>query len=159
MLTFEEKKKIIESFSELTRHDVSLHRVNYHYEESHSDKKVVIYHLHPNGNGFVYAGKLKVPNKDSKGMVNIREFSEDDLRSLIEQSMTSLQQTGETKEEAEFVFDERWLNKEKHSLIVVHEDEMWNVYAGDLLDGTFPSYNEAKQYLLEEGFKPERSWK
>lgn len=44
MLTFEEKKKIIESFSELTRHDVSLHRVNYHYEESHSDKKVVIYH-------------------------------------------------------------------------------------------------------------------
>lgn len=158
MLTFEEKTKIIESFNELKRHDVSLNRVNYHYEQSNSDKKVVIYHLHPNGNGFVYAGKLKVPNKDSKGMVNIREFSEEALHLILEQSIASLQQTDGTKE-PEMLFDEHWLNKEKHSLIVVQEDEMWNVYAGDLLDGTFPSYNEAKQYLLEEGFKPERSWK
>lgn len=156
MLTFEEKITIIESYPELKRHDVSLNRVNYHYEESVSDKKVVIYHLHPNGNGFVYAGKLKIPQKDTKGMVNIRNFSEQELRSIIERSIESLQQTNEIEQiEA---FDKIWLNKEGHSLVVIVEDEMWNVYAGELLDGTFPSYNEAKQYLLEEGFKPKRTY-
>ena len=34
MLTFEQKQEIIESFPELTRKDVSIKRVNYHYEES-----------------------------------------------------------------------------------------------------------------------------
>ena len=54
MLTFEEKTAIIESFPELTKKDVSLKRVNYHFEGSLYDKKTVIYHLHPNGNGFVF---------------------------------------------------------------------------------------------------------
>ncbi|MDF2904671.1 MAG: hypothetical protein K0S25_2309 [Bacillus sp. (in: firmicutes)] len=45
------------------------------------------------------------------------------------------------------------MDAEKHKLILIQEDDMWNVYAGLNLDGTFPSYNEAKQYLLEEGFR------
>ncbi len=39
MLTFEEKLAIIESFQELKRHDVSLGRVNFHYEDSVMEKK------------------------------------------------------------------------------------------------------------------------
>ncbi|RXJ04337.1 hypothetical protein DS745_02835 [Anaerobacillus alkaliphilus] len=156
MLTFEEKLSIIESYPELTRYNVSMGRVNFHFEESQSDKKVVVYHLHPNGNGFVYAGKLKVPKKDPKGMVNIRNFSEEELRSLIDRSIESLQL--DTVLDEEEVFEEEiWVSKkEGHTLTLVLEDDMWNVYAGSLLDGTFPSYNEAKQYLLEEGFKPNR---
>jgi hypothetical protein len=159
MLTFEEKLSIIESYPELKRHDVSLNRVNFHYEEGESDKKNVVYHLHPNGNGFVYAAKLKVPKKDPKGMVNIRDYSEADLRSIIERSIASLKPNAvsEVVDQAQAI-DEVWLDKEKHSLTVINEDEMWNVYAGELLDGTFPSYNEAKQYLLEEGFKPKRKF-
>ncbi|MCT8138383.1 hypothetical protein H1D32_11850 [Anaerobacillus sp. CMMVII] len=156
MLTFEQKLAIIESYPELQRHEVSLNRVNFHYEGSGTDKKNVVYHLHPNGNGFVYAAKLKVPKKDAKGMVNIRDFSEEELRSIIERSIQSLQPNAVAEEENEQLIDELWLNQENHSLSVVQEDDMWNVYAGELLDGTFPSYNEAKQYLLEEGFKPKR---
>jgi len=155
MLTFEQKLTIIESFPQLKRQDVSLNRVNFHYEESGTDKKNVIYHLHPNGNGFVYAGKLKVPKKDPKGMLNIRDFSEEDFRSIIERSLQSLLPNA-IEEETDLFEEELWMNKEKLSLIVITEGEMWNVYAGTQLDGTFPSYNEAKQYLLEEGFKPQR---
>jgi len=155
MLTFEQKLIIIESFPQLKRQDVSLNRVNFHYEESGTDKKNVIYHLHPNGNGFVYAGKLKVPKKDPKGMLNIRDFSEEDFRSIIERSLQSLLPNA-IEEETDLFEEELWMNKEKLSLIVITEGEMWNVYAGTQLDGTFPSYNEAKQYLLEEGFKPQR---
>lgn len=155
MLTFEQKLTIIESFPQLKRQDVSLNRVNFHYEESGTDKKNVIYHLHPNGNGFVYAGKLKVPKKDPKGMLNIRDFSEEDLRSIIERSLQSLLPNA-IEEETDLFEEELWMNRDKLSLIVITEGEMWNVYAGTQLDGTFPSYNEAKQYLLEEGFKPQR---
>jgi hypothetical protein len=156
MLTFEQKLSIIESFPELKRNDVSLNRVNYHYEESGSDKKNVVYHLHPNGNGFVYAEKLKGYHVDNKGMVNIREFSEDELRAIIEKSIQSLS-PAENEEIEEFgeQEEERWINSDNQSLILVQEDDMWNVYAGVNLDGTFPSYNEAKQYLDEEGFRRE----
>lgn len=58
MLTFEEKLAIIESFPELTRKDVSLNRVNFHYEDSIFEKKIVVYHLYPNGNEFVYAERI-----------------------------------------------------------------------------------------------------
>lgn len=59
MLTFEEKLSIIETFPELQRKDVSLGRVNFHYPDSVQEKKIVVQHLHPNGNGFVYAGHMR----------------------------------------------------------------------------------------------------
>ena len=154
MLTFEEKLAVIESFPELQRKSVSLGRVNFQYEESVTEKKNVIYHLHPNGNGFVYGENLDGYAKDNKGMVNIRDFSKQDLRSIIQQSIQSLSKRT-VSEEAIIgdVEEERWINAENHTLIIMNEDDMWNVYAGLNLDGTFPSYNEAKQYLLEEGFR------
>ncbi|MDC2866655.1 MULTISPECIES: hypothetical protein [unclassified Bacillus (in: firmicutes)] len=154
MLTFEEKLTIIESFPELERKNVSLGRINFHYEESRLDKKNVVYHLHPNGNGFVYAGHLKGYKTNDKGMVNIRDFSAEELRSLLEKSMAVLSQ--EPVEEvviAENFQEEEWINEDKHILTLIKEDEdMWNVYAGIQLDGTFNSYKEAAQYLDEEGF-------
>lgn len=154
MLTFEEKIAIIETFPELERKNVSLGRVNFHFEESIYEKKNVVYHLHPNGNGFVYAEFLSGYDMDPKGMVNIRDFSAEELKTIIRQSIQSL--SPNTDAESAIIEDneeERWINSENHTLILVNEDDMWNVYAGLNLDGTFLSYNEAKQYLEEEGFR------
>lgn len=155
MLSFEEKLAIVESFPQLTRKNVSLGRVNFHYEESAADKKIVVYHLHPNGNGFVYAEYINGYEPDEKGMVNIRDFSAKELRNIIEQSIQSLapRTAAESAIVGESDDEEYWINDENHTLILIYEDEMWNVYAGLNLDGTFTSYSEATQYLKEEGFK------
>ncbi|WP_416151202.1 hypothetical protein ACM26V_09615 [Salipaludibacillus sp. HK11] len=147
MLTFEEKLTIIESFSELERKDVSLGRINFHYNNSSLDKKNVVYHLHPNGNGFVYAGELTGYETDDKGMVNIRNFTEKALRNVLKNAILSL-----TEDEDEDIREEPWINKNTQILTLVKEIDMWNVYADDQLDGTFTTYKEAAQFLDEEGF-------
>lgn len=145
MLTFKEKLAIIESFPELSRHDISLGRVNFHFEESVLEKKIVVYRLHPNGNGFVYAEEIDDNYKvDDKGMVNIREFKPDELRKIIRQSIKSLSESEP--------FEEMWVNSEQQKLKIVHDFDLWNVYAGDLLDGTYATYNAAADYLQQEGF-------
>ncbi|MDG4657608.1 hypothetical protein P6P90_14355 [Ectobacillus antri] len=151
MLTFEEKLAIVSSFSELERKNVSLGRVNFHFEGSVKEKKVVVYHLHPNGNGFVYGEYLNGYEMNDKGMVNIRDFSADALRTIIEQSILSLSEK-EVEVSDKPAFEEEWINEEGHTLMLVEEDDLWNVYAGLNLDGTFNSYREAAQYLDEEGF-------
>ncbi|PYZ99060.1 hypothetical protein CR205_11015 [Alteribacter lacisalsi] len=147
MLSFEEKLAIIESFPELERRDVSLGRVNFHFPGSVKEKKNVVYHLHPNGNGFVYAGELTGYEVDDRGMVNIRSFTERAIRSVIEKSISSLSPAPETDGEEEF-----WINRDSHTLSLVREGENWNVYADTGLDGTFNTYGEAANYLEEEGF-------
>ncbi|WP_442954866.1 hypothetical protein [Paenibacillus sp. SYP-B4298] len=90
MLTFEQKLEILESFPELTRKNVSLGRVNFQYEQSVYDKKNVVYHLHPNGNGYVYGERLLGYPMDDKGFVNIRDFTEAELRIIVEKAIRSL---------------------------------------------------------------------
>ncbi|MDX1806874.1 MAG: hypothetical protein R3267_07600 [Paenisporosarcina sp.] len=151
MLTFEEKTAIIESFPELTKKDVSLKRVNYHYEESLYDKKTVIYHLHPNGNGFVFVGDLKKYNADNKGMLNIREASEEELREMIKDSIGILSE--EEVFEEETVEEQVWNNREGQELTLIHEDTLWNIYHGINLEESYESHDEAEEYLLSEGFR------
>ncbi|WP_156292081.1 hypothetical protein [Oceanobacillus salinisoli] len=146
MLTFEEKLAIIESFPELTRHDVSLGRVNFHFEDSIFDKKIVVYRLHPNGNGFVYAERINDQYEtDSKGMVNIRNFSEEELRGIISKSIASLAESEP--------YRETWINTEGQTLTVVHDFDLWNIYAGQMLDATYATYYAASDYLQQEGFR------
>ncbi|MCT6903984.1 MAG: hypothetical protein M3Z48_12145, partial [Lactobacillus sp.] len=78
MLTFEQKQAIIESFSELTKKEISLKRLNYHYMDSLYEKTIVVEKLHPNGNGFVFVGDLlRYENEaNDKGLVNIRDYDE-----------------------------------------------------------------------------------
>lgn len=154
MLTFEEKLAIIESFPQLQRKNVSLKRVNFHYEESAFEKKTVVYHLHPNGNGFVYTGHMPGYDADEKGMTNIREYSADDLRAIIESSITSLSYNPDAQEErvSGDEQEEHWVGPEQQTLLLVHENELWNVYTGLNLEASFESYEEAEQYMQEEGF-------
>ena len=155
MLTFTEKLAIIESFPQLQRKDVSLGRVNFHFEESVYDKKIVVQHLHPNGNGYVYAGHLPSKETDKKGLVNIRDYSEDELRDLLNKSIDYL---SEFQEEQEAVneyanLEGVWIGPDHQELNLVQEDLLWNVYAGSNLEECFESPVEAERYLDEEGFR------
>lgn len=172
MLSFEQKLAIADSFRELSRKDVSLGRVNYHYEASVLEKKTVIYHLHPNGNGFVYAGDLDGYEKDAKGLVNVRDLAEDELRELIARSIRLLGGGSESVDGGDGVSasksgpaaaggeggpprEERWRNEKRQELLLQREEEdgMWYVYAGGNLDTVWETYDEAKDYLEEEGFR------
>lgn len=156
MLDYEQKLAIIESFPELEKKEVSLGRVNFQYSGSVADKKNVVYHLHPNGNGYVYAKGIGGYETDAKGMVNIRDFSEEDLQAIIKKAIHALSAEGAYETATADGNDhEIWLSRSGQKLEVIYENELWNVYAGELLDGTFRTYREAREYLIEEGFRPE----
>ncbi|WP_413309565.1 hypothetical protein AA0X95_13310 [Bacillus sp. 1P10SD] len=156
MLTFNEKLAIIESFPELERKNVSLGRINFQYPNSISDKKNIVYHLHPNGNGFIYAGHLGQYDTDEKGLVNIRDFTGDQLRDLIKDSIQGLSPNEKIEFEEAIIGDsndeERWVDSENNQLIVINENDAWNIYFGLNLDNSFDTYEEAVEFLKEEGF-------
>ena len=158
MLSFEQKLAIIESFPELQRKDVSLGRTNFHYEESAHEKKTVVHHLHPNGNGYVFAGLVPGIATDNKGLVNIRDYSEEELRSLIGKSISSLAtpppekpETGKKKKRKP-PQEERWIGPNNDVLTLLFEEDLWYLYAGQNLESAFETYEEAEQYLEEEQF-------
>lgn len=154
MLSFEEKLSIMESFPELERKDVSMGRVNFHYEQSAYEKKLVGFHFHRNGNGFVFAGLIEDgPQTDEKGYVNIRDYGADELRELVGESIRSLmgeEPFAEGQEEA-------WVGPDDAKLIVKFEDEMWYIFSGLNLEAAFETHDEAKTYLKEEGFMRQSS--
>ncbi len=157
MLTFEQKLAVIESFPELERKDVSLGRVNFQYEDSGFDRKNVVYHLHKNGNGFVYAGHLRGYSTDEKGLVNIRDLSEEELRSLLAASIRSLapdaaQASQKSSTASASSSEELWIGPDNHTLRLFYEDELWYVYDRQNLESAFETYEEAEEYLQEEGF-------
>lgn len=157
MLTFAEKLDIIEKFPELERKNVSLGRVNFQLKNSSTDKKNIIYHLHPNGNGYVYSGQLSAYEKDDKGMTNIRDFSAEELKKIIGEAIQSLTVDRQQPIAEQAIIgdqqEERWINKEKQQLLLIYENDAWNIYFGLNLDATFDTYGEAEEFLREEGFR------
>ncbi|MBE1553001.1 hypothetical protein [Sporosarcina limicola] len=149
MLTFEQKQAIIESFPELTRKDISLKRVNYHYEESLYDKTVVVQHLHPNGNAFVYVAGIPGYDADDRGLVNVREASEVELREVIADSIKALSE----EEDEDQPVEQKWMNADGEELVLMEELGAWNLYHGLNLEDSFGDYVEAVAYLKEEKFK------
>ena len=148
MLSFAQKLEILNEFPQLSQKKVSLGRINFQFEGSAFEKKNIVYHLHPNGNGFVYAGLLPDYKTDEKGYVNIRDFTEASLRGLIKEAIASL---SEIVEEA--FADEVFINENDFTLLLVKEGGLYNIYADELLDGTFKTYPAAVSYLEQEGFK------
>lgn len=146
MLTFEEKQEIIESFPQLTRKEVSMKRLNYHFEESLYEKTIVVQYLHPNGNGFIYLADVPGYETDGRGLVNIREATEDEIRAMIADSIEALSEDFEEEEIAE-----TWKNEES-TLLLKEEEGFWNIYHGLNLEDSFGEYGEAIAYLKEEGF-------
>ncbi|MFT8363636.1 MAG: hypothetical protein ABF608_10715 [Sporolactobacillus sp.] len=155
-LDYSQKLAIIQAFPELTKKEVSLGRVNFQYNGSATEKKNIVYHLHPNGNGYVYAKDIEGYTADNKGMVAIRDFSEEELRTILQKAIHAQSPQGVYEAATESGRDhEFWtLRSTGQTLEVIYENELWNVYADDLLDGTFRTYKEAREYLIEEGFRP-----
>jgi len=154
MLTFEQKQGIIESFSELTKKEISLKRLNYHFMDSLYEKTIVVEKLHPNGNGFVFVGDLLRYEEEAndKGLVNIRDYDEQRLREIIEDA---IQYLSEEEDEQEPII-EIWQNRDNVQLKLVFEQRSWNVYHGENLEEAFGTYDAAKEYLLEEGFRKKK---
>ena len=149
MLTFEQKQAIIEQFPELVKKEISLKRLNYHFEGSLYEKSVVVEKLHPNGNGFVFVGDLLKYESiaSDKGLVNIRDFSEEALKEIITDAIAYL---------AEEIVDEPiielWRNREGSELELHFEEPVWNLYHKGNLEDTFGTKEDAAGYLREEGF-------
>lgn len=154
VLTFEEKQEIIDAFPELTKKAVSMKRLNYHFEESLYEKTIVVQYLHPNGNGFVYLADVPGYETDDRGLVNIREATAEEIRTMIADSIEALRQEVEPEEAVE----EAWTNGES-TLLLKEEEGFWNVYHDDNLEDSFGEYEEAISYLKEEGFSFEREEK
>ncbi|MDM5230686.1 hypothetical protein [Lysinibacillus pakistanensis] len=154
MLTFEQKQGIIESFSELTKKEISLKRLNYHFMDSLYEKTIVVEKLHPNGNGFVFVGDLLRYEEEAndKGLVNIRDYDEQRLREIIEDA---IQYLSEEEDEQEPVV-EIWQSRDNVQLTLAFEQRSWNVYHGENLEEAFGTYDAAKEYLLEEGFRKKK---
>ncbi|MBD8523188.1 hypothetical protein [Lysinibacillus fusiformis] len=153
MLTFEQKQAIIESFSELTKKEISLKRLNYHFMESLYEKTIVVEKLHPNGNGFIFVGDLlRYEQEANKGLVNIRDYDEQQLREIIADAIQYLSEEVETEEP----IIEIWHSREGDQLQLVFEQRSWNVYHGENLEEAFGTYDAAKEYLLEEGFRKKK---
>ncbi|CAM5206138.1 putative protein OS=Ureibacillus acetophenoni OX=614649 GN=SAMN05877842_11195 PE=4 SV=1 [Ureibacillus acetophenoni] len=151
MLTFEQKQKIIESFPELAKKEISLNRVNYHFEGSLHEKTIVVEKLHPNGNGFVYVGDLLKYQTEAndKGLVNIRDYNESELREIVEDAIFYL------SEDPDQPIEERWRSKEGTTIELVYEKRSWNVYFQQNLEESFGTREAAVSYLKEEGFNKE----
>ncbi|KOP81042.1 hypothetical protein AMS59_00945 [Lysinibacillus sp. FJAT-14745] len=154
MLTFEQKQNIIESFPGLTKKEISLKRLNYHFMDSLYEKTIVVEKLHPNGNGFVFVGDLLRYEEEAndKGLVNIRDYDEQQLRVIIEDAIQYLSE----EEEEQGPIEEMWQNREGIQLMLACEQRSWNVYHGENLEEAFGTYDAAKEYLLEEGFRKKK---
>ncbi|MEY9976962.1 hypothetical protein [Lysinibacillus sp. RC79] len=154
MLTFEQKQTIIESFPGLTKKEISLKRLNYHFMDSLYEKTIVVEKLHPNGNGFVFVGDLLRYEEEAndKGLVNIRDYDEQQLREIIEDAIQYLSE----EEEEQGPIEEMWQNREGIQLKLACEQRSWNVYHGENLEEAFGTHDAAKEYLLEEGFRKKK---
>lgn len=153
MLTFEQKQKIIEEFPELTKKEISLKRVNYHFEETLYEKSVVVEKLHPNGNGFVFIGDLlKYEKEANKGLVNIRDYNEADLREIVQASIDYLSE--EIEEVGPTI--EVWQSREGTTLELIYNQRAWNIFHQDNLEESFGTREAAVEYLREEGFRQKK---
>lgn len=148
MLTFEQKQAVLAEFTQLTKKEISLKRLNYHFEDSLYEKTIVVEKLHPNGNGFVFVGSLeKYKEQSQKGMVNIRDFSEAELREIVQDSINYL---AEEIDDSPIV--EIWTNRDGTTLELVYNYQNYSVYHDKNLEDTFGTREAAVQYLKEEGF-------
>ena len=151
MLTFEQKQQIIESFPQLVKKEISLKRLNYHFEDSLYEKTIVVEKLHPNGNGFVFVGDLLKYEKEAlKGLVNIRDYSEAQLREIIQDAIDYL---GE-EEVDEGPIIEIWSSREGSEIELIYNGRSWDVFFQDNLEESFGTREAAVEYLREEGFRP-----
>lgn len=148
-LSFEEKKAIFDSYPELEAVPVSLNRLNYHFKGSAVEHKIVVRHLHPNGNAFIYAGYL--PKEDTqKGYLSAYDEDEATIREWVEQAISYLKKT---EDGYEVGHSELWLNQRGETLYLNYDNPMWTITLDNgQVEAVFKSREQAEGYLMDEGF-------
>lgn len=149
-LSFEEKKRIFDSYEELEAVPVSLKRLNYHFKDSAVAKTVVVRFLHPNGNALVYAGYL--PKEETqKGYVSVLEEDEASLREWVEKAINHLKKTEDGYVDG---YCELWFNAQGDVLRLTYENPVWSVLLPDgQVEGIFKTKDAGEGYLRDEGFQ------
>lgn len=150
MLSFEEKKAIFDEYDELTVHEVSMERLNYHFEDSAVEKTIVVKFLHPkSGNAFIYAGYL--PDEDTnKGYISIRDEDEGTIHKYVQQAIEYLKKTEDGYEEG---YEEEWHDDHNDQLTLKYGNGMWSIYMSHGgLEAIFKTKEAAEGYLADEGF-------
>ena len=150
MLTFDEKKKIIEEFEELQAQPVSMNRINYHYPESAVDRTVIVKYLHPKShNAFVYAGYLP-ENETNDGYISVRDASAEELRRFIQLGIEELKKTVDGFEEG---YQEEWQDDRGDKLYLRYVNPVWAVVMQtETIEAIFKTKEATESYLEDEGF-------
>ncbi|WP_239256553.1 hypothetical protein [Listeria ilorinensis] len=149
MLTFEQKQQIFAHFDELEEKSVSMGRLNYHFEGSQREKTLIIKHLHPNGNAWLYAPFLESDDLDKEGYLNIRDLSENEIAHLLKEAIRYLSTDGDPYQEG---FHEWYQDRNGDALKLSYENKMWIIYTGENVEAVFPTREAAIGYLTDEGF-------
>ncbi|PDL31426.1 hypothetical protein AFZ03_09635 [Listeria monocytogenes] len=144
-----EKKALIESINGFELHEISMGRINVHYPASKRDKKIIVKHLHPNGNAFVYAPFLEVEPLDKQGYVNVKDYSENEIRVLLLEAKEFMDSDEDGYKEG---LTKIYQDNSGEKLSLVYENKMWVIYTGENLEAVFPTLESAEGYLLDEGF-------
>ena len=101
--------------------------------------------------GLSYVEGIPGYEADDRGLVNIREATEDELKATIKDAIRALS-TEEAEEKADMI-EEVWMNGQGQKLTLLEEEGFFNMYHGYNLEESFGDYKEAADYLKEENFK------
>lgn len=90
-LSYEQKRKIFNSFLELAEVISPDGRISYLFEGSNRKKKQIARELSYTGNGYIFGDYLDYSEYpiDPRGWINVRDLNEQDLRTLIEKVIKS----------------------------------------------------------------------
>lgn len=149
-LSFEEKKRIFDSYEELEAVPVSLKRLNYHFKGSAVAKTTVVRFLHPNGNALIYAGYL--PKEETqKGYVSVLDEDEEEIREWVEKAIAHLKKTEDGYEDGYF---EDWVHINGDRLQLTYENPVWTILLPDgQVEAVFKTKEACEGYLRDEGFE------
>lgn len=150
MLTFDEKKQIIEEFTELEVQEVSMNRLNYHYHESAVPKTTVIKFLHPKShNVLVFAGYLP-ENQTKDGFISAIDATGEELRELIRLALEELNKTEDGFPEG---YEEEWQDARGDTLKLRYVSPVWAiVMTSESIEAIFKTKEAGESYLEDEGF-------
>lgn len=151
MLSFEEKKAIFDSFSELTCQPVSMNRLNYHFEESAIPKTILVKYLHPkSSNAFIYAGYL--PASETKGgYISVHDGTKEEIIEKVNLALEFLRLTEDGFPEG---YEELWRDNRGDELTLRYNNYMWSVLmTSGAVEAVFKTKQQAEGYLMDEGFE------
>lgn len=97
MLSFEHKKSIFSRYSDLEEKEIINNRLDFNFPKSTQKGKKLATQLHPSGNGYVNGNymsqeviKIKGYKLDSRGWINIKDFTEEQLEEVIKDALISM---------------------------------------------------------------------